>query len=194
MTVFAIISAVLIILAFLRLGVNVEYSADGLLVEARAGLFTISLYPKEEKPDKLRKKALRAARKARKKKELPVEKKPGSLRSFLDMLPYIRNMLDRIRRRLLINRLTINYIAASENPAVTALSFGVANAAYGAIEMLLERNFRIKRSNITTSADFEATRQNIYIYAAVSLAVWEAVYIAFALLPLIIKINESTRS
>jgi len=186
MIAIAIVIAILVLLALLRLGVSVEYSEDGLTVILRAGPLRLRAYPRFEKPEKARKKAARRAKKVKKEKKKPEKKRPGGLEGFLEILRVAKTMLGRLRRRLLIKHLTIHFTAASEDPSKTALMFGGANAVIGAIMPALEHNFRIRRRDLRTSADFNASAPGIYVYAAISLAVWEAAYIAAALLPLLV--------
>ena len=191
----AIVIAILLILAFLRFGVAAEFSAEGLSVSAKAGPLSIRVLPPKEKSEKqMRKAELKAERKAQKKKKKKAKavKKPGGLKAFFEMLPAIKKTLGRLRRRLLIKKLTIHYVAAGEDPAKTALMFGAAWAVFGAITPVLENSFRIKRRDLSASADFVTGEQTIYVNAAVSLAVWEAVYIAIAILPVFMKKSTPT--
>lgn len=159
---------------------------------AKVGPLSIKVYPKREKPGKAEKKALRKAKKALRKakkdkgKEKAKEKMPGGLKPFLDFLPALQRMLSRIRWRLLIKKLTIYYTAGGDDPAMTALAFGAANAAFSALSPMLENSFHIRRRDFRVIADFQSGEQAIYVNAAISLAVWEALYITIALLPPII--------
>lgn len=189
----AIILAVVILIALLRFGASVEYSESGFSVKALAGPLEIRIFPRKEKPGK---KAGKSGRKPKKPKEQKVrkpkenkteEKKPGGLQYFLEILSAAKNALSRLRRKLLIKRLTIYIIAANEDPSKTAITFGGINAAYGVISSFLENHFRIKRRDFRASADFTAVKPKIYVNAAISLALWEAIYIALALLPIITK-------
>ena len=198
----AIILIVLVLLALLRFGVSAEYSADGVLLIARAGPFSIRVFPRkakrEDKKKDKRKEKKKAKKKAKKKekkkkkkeqieKELPEEKKGGGLKGLMEVAAAAKNTLGRLRRRLLIKRLTVHYIAANDDPSKTAMMFGKVNVVFGMVIPLLEKAFRIKRRDLRASADFNADKPTIYVRAAVSIAVWEVIYIAFAILPLIIK-------
>jgi len=190
MTAWAIVIAVLIIIALLRFGVRVEYSAEGVLIKLIAGPFSIKVYPTEQDEEKeerkRKKKAEKKALKQAKKKDKPVKKKPGmGVRDFLDMIPYLGNMLSRIKRRLLISELTIHFTAAGEDAAKIAMTYGMANAVIGELTPILENNFRIRRRDIQFNTDFISQEQTLYVNAAISLAVWEALYIVFALFPVL---------
>lgn len=205
MLTIAIILAVLILIALLRFGVSVEYGEDGITAVATAGPFFIRIFPRKDKPDKVsgekakrraekkaKKKADKKTRKEeksrkKKKEEEPEEKKAGGFEYFLVILSSAKTTLGRLRRRLLIKRLTIRFIAGNEDAAKAAMAFGAASAVAGVIVPVLEKNFRIRRRDFRTSADFCAVKPKIYINAAISLAVWEALYIVFALLPILTK-------
>ena len=211
MITLAIILAVIIIIALLRFGVRVEYSRDGITAFASAGPVTLKVFPRKPKPaktdgDKAKKKALKKAKKKarkkarkeekalkRKNRKPTEEKKAGGLEYFFVILSSAKTTLGRLRRRLLIKKLTIRFVAGNEDAFKTAMAFGAADAAIGAITPVLENNFRIKRRDLSVSADFTSEKPVIYVNAAISLAVWEALYIAVALLPLLTKKPQKTQ-
>jgi len=213
MTALAVTFGILILLALLRFGVSVEYCADGFTVAAKAGPLRLRLFPRKERAGDSEKKAARkarraekrAAKKARKEAKRKTKKrkkikdgaegklekrKLGTPGTILELLPLIKKALGRLRRKLLIKRLTIRYTAAFDDPSKTAQLYGAANAAIGVIVPVLENSFRIRRRDFRAAADFSDTHQSIYINAAISLAVWEAVYIIIALLPAIVGTKE----
>ena len=189
MTVLLIILAVLgvfILISLLRAGVTVEYSEGGFKAWLRIGFLSFGLYPpkKEKKVKKPRVKKEKKPKKPKVKKE-PMLKKPGSLKEFLDMLAVIKEAFSRLRRKLLIKRLVIHYTAAGSDPMGAALAFGASNAVFSSIVPLLEKYFKIRNRDFRTLADFESEQQKIYVNAAVSMAVWEGLYVIFALRPLL---------
>jgi len=175
MLALAITISLLILLALLRFGVIVEYSEEGFLLWAKAGFLKFQLMGKDKKkkPEK------------EKKKKKAISIKPGNLSMFMDMLKAVINALSRLKRRLLIKRLILYYTSAGDDPSKTAVLFGAANAAFGTIIPILERNFRIKHRDLRASVDFNAKEQTIYAKASISIAVWEVFYILFALFPII---------
>lgn len=172
MLALAIILSVLLLLALLRVGVIAEYNDEGMALWLKAGFLRFRLETGEDK------------RKPRRKLELG-SIKPGSLREFMDIFGVFRNMLGRLRRRLLIKRLTLYYTSGGEDPSMVALQFGAANAVFGVIMPVLERHFRIKRRDLRTSADFDLKEPRIYALISISIAIWEAIYVLLALLPMI---------
>jgi len=186
--------SIFILLALLRFGFIVEYSEVGFEMWVKAGFLRLRLKEKdkEKKPKK-------------KKEKKPGKRGPGSLSGFFDMLRAVKKALGRLRRKLLIKQLTLHYTSASDDPSRTALQFGAANAVFGAIIPVLERNFKIRRRDLRAAADFNVKENGIYAKIVVSIAVWEVIYIIFALFPIITamakikpdvkgeKINKSER-
>lgn len=193
MIALAIVIAAVLIIALLRFGVHVEYSERGFAVRALAGPFSFSVLPRKESSKRA------AAGKKGGKKKKPKEKKekkeesgsgqklPGKFQYFLEILSAVRTALGRLRHRLLIRHLTIWFTAGNEDPSKTAMMFGGANAAFGTVLQFMDKHFRIRRRDLRASADFTSDEIRIYLSASVSLAVWELVYIAVALLPLLTK-------
>ena len=58
---------------------------------------------------------------------------------------------------------------------------------------LIENNFNIKKRDLRASVNFEAAEPYIYVKAILSLAVWEAVYVAFGVVKNMIK-SENMRA
>ncbi len=192
-----IVLGVLLLIALLRVGVSAEYGEDGLTARAYVGPVPITLYssqprkPKKEKPKK--------KKKAKKEKEAeePAAEKPGKLAELKKMLPAIKKALSRLRRRLLVNELTVYFIAAgSVDPAKAAMSFGYASIGYGVIEPILDKAFKIRKRDLRTAVNFVADEPYIYVKIRLSLAVWEVLTIAAALSGLLLssmKRSTSTR-
>ena len=182
MIVLFVILAILVIVAFLRLGVNVRYDEEGLFVSVFAGPVRITVIPRKKKdPD---------SKKKKKKKEKPKEaeeeeeekKKGGTVRKLLDIISAVSECLRRFRKRLLVNELTLRYCAAGgPDPAKAAMSYGYINAAAGTVLGHLDKLFRIRKKDISTSVDFSAEEPLVFAKLKLSLSVWEIFYIAAGL-------------
>jgi len=170
MTALAITAAAIILIALLRFGLMIEYGEDGLETFIKAGPFKFRTDTHGKR---------KAARKKIK------EKKAGSAAGFMDIMKAVMNTLNRLRRKLLIKELTLHYTAAGDDPVKTAMNFGAANAVFGMIIPPLEDKFRIKKRDLQTTADFNGTEPVIYARIIISIAVWEALYVFSALLPLL---------
>ncbi len=179
-----IVLAVVILICFIRLGVIVQYGENGLSAEAVIGPVRFGLLPRGEKKESKKKKEEEA---------VEATAKAGRLASLKNQLPSINKALARLRRKLRINELTIHYLAAGPNPAAAALYFGGVSAGYGILLPLLENNFNIKKRDLRTAVDFEASEPYIYLRSKITLAVWEAVYVGFGLVKNMVK-SENMRA
>jgi hypothetical protein len=172
----------------------VEYSDEGITVKAHVGPISFSIVPQKEKKIRARKK--KAPKKDKKRKVPEAEtkiKKPGELKEYLNLLPVIKKTLRRLRRRLLIKTVTIHFVAGDKDPSKAALAFGSSNVVFAAIVPVFDNAFRIKQRDFRTSVDFESAKPLIYVKAAISIAIWETFYIAFTILPSLLKmINKTT--
>ena len=184
LTILASIILLFVLLLFLRIGATVIYNDNGMSVFARAGPFAFKVYPskKEKKPKKKTKKPSDKASKFFKSLIMGEDEKPGKWKQFLEILSKVKNTLNRLRRKLLIKNLTLHYVSADKDPVKTALSFGQANAIYGIVRPILENNFKIKNIDFSASADFEADEPMIYAKATITIAIWEILYVASAIL------------
>ena len=188
MIITAIILSVLLLIALLRVGVIIEYSSEGLKIWSKFAFIKLRVHDsKDKKPKKKKKKKV-------KDKDKKSSLKPGSLREFLEMLKIIKNMLGRLKRKLLIKTLIIHYTSASDNPAKTALQFGAASAVFGTVLPILERHFRIKKRELNAWADFNANEPGIYAKLTISIAIWESLYVLFALLPIFSIVSTNANS
>ena len=185
MLVVGIILIVLVLLAFLRIGVTAEYSEEGFKVLARIGPIRYPVYPPQEKGKKKEKK---------KKTKEKQEQKGGKLATFQEFLPSIAEAVGRLRRKLTINDLRIYYMAAGSDPSKTAMSFGIASAGLGVLVPVLENLFRIKSRDLRTSVSFTESEPYVYLMAKLSLALWEIIYIAWSPLMAIVKANTKTKN
>lgn len=188
----AIVIAVLILILFLRFGIIAEFGESDenahaeLTIKIVIGLFKRQVFPQTKKP-KGHKSKQRQKKKAKK-----TTVQAGRLAELKSKLPAIEQLLSRLRRKLLISELTIWYKAAGENPAVTALWFGGAQIGYGFLTSLLENHFRIKKRDFRSMVSFEEKEPYIYLRARISLAVWEAIYIATPLFKSLLKGEKIT--
>ncbi|MDR2589589.1 MAG: DUF2953 domain-containing protein [Oscillospiraceae bacterium] len=179
--VLGIILVVLILLAFLRVGVIVVYNEDGINVWEKVGFIKFQI-----KTDKKKKRVKKIKKKGK-------SVKPGNLKDFMTILKSVKNALDRLRKKLLIKKLTLHYTSAGENAAKTAIGYGAANAAFGIIVPIFEKYFHIKKRDILVLADFESDLNEHKIYAEVqiSIAIWEVIYVISALLPILKSLHST---
>ena len=161
-----IILAVLILLAMVRVGGAAEFSAGGLIVWGRAGCFRWKVYPRKKREEK----EPRKARKAKQEKEGggPQHKPGGARETLRRFLPLIGEAAGELKRRIRIDTLHLDFVAAAPDAAMAAMAFGGANAAVGMIWPIFEQNFDIRDHRIRTAVDFQAGKPTVYLYAAFS--------------------------
>lgn len=179
----AVILAVLLLISFLRVGIIAVYCDVGLILDAYIGPVKIKILPSKKIKTK----------KEKREKTGESVVKAGKLETLKNQLPSLKKALSRLKRKLLIKELTIYYMAAGADPAAAALYFGAASTGYGMILPLLENNFNIKKRDLRASVNFEVSEPYIYVKAALSLAVWEAVYVAFDFMVNMVK-SENMRA
>lgn len=168
----------LFLLSLVRLGAWAEYSAEGFLARVKFGFFSFQVFPvKREKREKKPPKAKKEASKPE-----GGEKKGGSFALLKEMLPLAAEAAGRLKRKVRIDKLYLDLLSASSDPAAAAMSFGCANAAIGMIWPLLEHNFNIKDRRIRTSVDFQQAEPTVYLCAEASLTVGQLVALAVVLL------------
>ncbi|MGM9522059.1 MAG: DUF2953 domain-containing protein [Oscillospiraceae bacterium] len=187
MTALIIIGAVFLILlliSLLRFGVSIIYSDKELCVKAVAGPVRITVFPIKEK-DKPEKKRKKREKTEKEEAEPPKKEKIDIKEKLQKLLPPVLNALGRLRRKLSIDKLTIHYTAAADDPCSAAMSFGYASAAIGAVMPLIENNFKIRERDVGADVTFDSTENIIYVNAQLTLAFWEIIYICLALLPLL---------
>ena len=162
---------ILVLLAYLPLGVTLRYDSDGPLARVIAGPIRIQVFPgKKKNKDKGEKKE----KKAKKQKAEPVEttvpsdqtasttaaqkekeKKGGSITDFLPLVKIVLNFVGEFRRKLRINRLDLNLVMAGGDPCDLATNYGKAWAALGNLWPKLEEWFIIKKRDVRVQCDFE---------------------------------------
>ncbi len=189
--VLACVALALLLLSLVRLGGMAQYSAEGLLVQAKVGPFHVTLYPiKPKKPGK--------EKKPKEKKEKEPEEEPakpgGSLVLVKRYLPLVADAAGRLKRKIRIDKLYLDFIAAAADPAVAALTFGGSNVAIGMILPLIEHNFHVKERRIRTAVNFGTDKPTVFIHAQLSLTVGQMVTLGLRLLIRFLKITLQARA
>ena len=190
MVALAIVLAVLILLALLRLGVFARYSEEGFNLRIIAGPLRFTVIPKKPKKKGKEKKP---KKKKKKEEKPPKEKKGGPIELLKKYVPPVIDTMGRLRRKLRIDMLTVHFTSAAEDPFDAAMNFGRISAAEGALIPLLENTFNIKRRDIGTSISFDGGGDKIYLEAKLTLALWEIIYIACGMLPALKRVNTESK-
>ena len=148
--------------------------------------------PKMAKQTKLAKKEKKAKKKkaeAEAGEEEKREKKERTVKVDMELvstvLSALGELLGRLRRKISIDKLTVHYTVAAEDPASAAMTFGYASAGINALMPAVENIFKVKDRDVGVAVTFDKTEGDIYVDAQLTLAVWEIFYIVFAVWPVV---------
>ena len=181
---------VLILLACLPLGVDVQYDEDGILVSVALWKLSILVFPKPKKAKPEGKKE--AEPDAREeplpqppqppKEDRPKEKKGGSLTDFLPFVKLALDFLGDFRRKLRLDILKVKLTLAGSDPADLAMNYGRTWAAIGNLQPGLERIFVIKKRDIDVQCDFTGAKTLIlaHIRLTITLGLVIALLVVYA--------------
>lgn len=152
----------MLLLGQIRLGGGAEYGEEGLFVRLRMGAFHFQVYPAKKKKEK------KPAKKT-KTEDKPKHPSGGSFELVKRCLPIIGEAAGELKRKIRIDQLEIDFVAAAADAADAALAFGYSNMAIGMIWPIFEQNFVVKEHRFQTAVDFNKDSPAIYIAAALSM-------------------------
>lgn len=170
---------VLLLIAFVPLGVFVRYDSQGFLVRIVAGFLHFTVFPiknmkKQKKaPSKKQKQEPKKETSVSQKKKENPPKKGGSIRDFLPLVHILLDFMNQFRKKLTINQLRLKLILAGEDPCDLAVNYGRAWAALGNLMPALENAFTIKKRDCEVECDFTATETLVKAQAEMTLRFWE---------------------
>ena len=180
------------LILILRVGARATLEDNVFSLKIIAGPIKLKLLPKDEdkasKPKKEKPEKKKEEKKEKKEEEKGEKKKPKikvTLELVTTALKAVGELLSRLRRKIAIDKLTIHYTVASDDPASAAMTFGYASAGVNALMPVLENTFKIKDSDVGAAVDFEAAENVIFIDAQLTIAVWEIIYIVLAAWPVV---------
>lgn len=155
---------VLVLLASIPLGVQVQYDSSSFVLRIIAGFlrFVVIPFPKRKKKPK-KEPAQSAPKKEAKPAQAPppAEKKGGRLQDFLPFVRVLLDFMNQFRKKLRINHLQLKLILAGEDPCDLAVNYGRAWAALGNLMPTLERYFVIGKRDCEVECDFTAAETTV---------------------------------
>ncbi len=161
-----IIAGVIVVLVWLigriRLGVGASRTQEeGNRLWLRLGPASITLYPRAPKPSK-EKPAKEKKAKPPKEKKSKKEKTPRKPLTREQIVALVRRLIPlgleaagSFRRKLRIDVLEMDLIIGEPDPADTAMSYGKASAALGALWGPLNEAFQVKDGRARVDVDFQ---------------------------------------
>lgn len=157
-----------------------SYEDGNPFLYVRYGPVKLQLFPPKEKPEKEEKKP---SKKKKPKPEKPQKPKAKiNLEQILYALeklpPILGRALKRTGRCIHIRPLKLYVLAASGNPASTAMLYGRMEAALAAGFPILERALRLKDADVRLYVDFTQRQMDFIADVGVSLRPWSLVWMA----------------
>jgi hypothetical protein len=175
-----IVIGLLVLLCLLPVGARVVYDHAGAKVHLLIGPFSTCLYPRAAKEPKKKKESKK--KKPTKETKKPKEKEPigGKLPLFRQLLSLGLEALGCLRRKLILKNLTVYLTVGGqgEDPAGSAVTYGRAWAAVGALIPVLENTFQIRQRDIRVNIDFTSSETVIYADGSILLRVGDILWIA----------------
>lgn len=176
-----IVLGVLLLLALLPVGAILRYNEAGLRIKLVLWPVRIQLYPRKKKKEKTKKEKKNAPQEtASVKKSAGHQEKNEKGGKLTDFIPLVRTALEFlgvVRQKLLVRRLDMTVTFAGGDPAKTALCYGKAWAAAGALAAQLEEWFHIRRKNIQMECNFLGGSTTVTALLYATLPLGQAVYL-----------------
>lgn len=171
--VLLMIGCILFLIGCIRIGVQVEYCEEGLLIRVRVGRFLIPVFPvKKDKAPK--------AEKQEKTAPTPQKKKGGLLQLALDFIPLVLDTVKRFYRKLQVDKLDMELVVCTPDPADTAVRYGQANALLGTLWQPIIQAFHVKDGHARVGVNFEEGETTLYLLASLSLTIAQTLCLALA--------------
>ena len=184
--ILALVLIVLFLIGQIRIGAEVRYGQDGTQVQARAGVFRITLFP--HKPAEQKKNPSQSEKKPGKaetvRKQSGKDKKDGkklTLDQIFDLaqqfIPLALEAAGCLWSKLIVDMLEISIVIGGNDPADAALSYGQVNAALGAVWKPLNEAFHVRDGRGHVEVDFDRPNTTLYVHAALSIKIGQALWL-----------------
>lgn len=170
--VLAGVALALFLVGRIRLGGEIEYGAEGLLVKVRFGWLRFQVFPLKKKKEE---RAPKMKKESSKKEKEPKSKAGGSLELIKKLLPLACQAAGELKRRIRIERLYLDLTVAAQDAAGAAMAYGYANMALGMLWPMIEQSFEVRDPRLHTGVDFTIQSPVIYISAAFSAQIGQLV-------------------
>lgn len=148
---------VIYLLLRVRVGVETGYNAcNKLTLTLRVGLLRIRILPRDSKKQHMKKSTNKTAK----------QKKP--LPRFLPYLPCALKALKRVLCYLRVDKLRVNVIVATPDPADTVVRYGQLNAAVGSLWGPFHRAVQVKDARVHLDVDLHSSSSRADAFLSVS--------------------------
>ena len=181
--ILAAVILALFLIGQVRVGCQAQFNAEGFFLWVKLGRFRIKILPgkpkgekKPKKPKKPKKKKPKKPKKEKPPTPLP-EKIGGALEYAQALLPVVLEAAKGLWRSFRIDTLELELTAGSPDPADTAMLYGQATAALGALWFPLTNAFHVKDGTAKVNLDFDAQSITVYAFTVFSLKLGNIVWI-----------------
>lgn len=165
----ALVGVLLFLLVLLLLPVHMRLRFDGKLqVWCGLGPVAFRLLPPKKPAKPKKEKAKTAAADAAQQTAEEKQQHRFDPVQIVDYLHLGAEALGKLRRRLVIRQLTLRLRISSEDAAQTALMYGQTAASISALYPVMERNLRLRKTDLSVDADFEQTASQIFGEAVIA--------------------------
>lgn len=186
-----LLGILLFVLFLLLLPVYTRVRFDGVLqVWAGLGPVSLRIFPLKQKKSKPKKEKTQAADQ---KDKPPKPKKKLTLEIICDFIKLGVEALGTLKRQLVLSNLTLHLKVASKDAANTALLYGRVAAAVSSLYPILERNLRIKKTDIAVDADFESDKMEVLADVRLAVCPLRLILASVILLIHFLKINKKIK-
>ena len=190
MIVLAAITAILVIITLMRVGVFVIWDGS-LTLKLILGPIRLSLSSDSKKSEDVSS-AEKKTKKQRASKSENKQKSPWP-RVLFSNWHELLELVGRVLRMPLLDPLVLKVTFGGEDPASGALNYGRAWALVGALMPILERNFTIGRRDINVQLDQKASEISVYAKAALTARVGQCIRLAVSALILFLRLYNETK-
>lgn len=183
----------LFLLFLLLLPVHTRVRYDSVLqVWAGLGPVSLRIFPLKKKPKKEKTQAAVKEKKPKKEKTKKPKKKLTTEIIF-DFIHLGAETLGTFRRRLVIQNLTCHLKIGGTDAAAAALLYGRIAAGVSAVYPVLDRNLRIRKTDIAVDVDFESGKMTALADVSLAVCPLRLLMAAVVLLFHFLKINAKIK-
>lgn len=186
-----LVGILLFVLFLLLLPVHTRVRYDGALqVWAGLGPVLLRIFPLKQRKNKPKKEKTQKADKSEKKAN---PKKKLTPEIIFDFIRLGLEALGTLKRQLVLSNLTVHLKIASGDAAGTAILYGRIAAAVSALYPVLERNLRVKKTDIAVDADFDGKKTDILADITLAVCPLRLILASVVLLIHFLKINKKIK-
>ena len=183
--------AVLVVLAFLPLGIHIRYNDSGFLLRVIVGPIKITIFPRKKKPKNQK---VQSSKKTSEKKteaaplggnpppppepQSEHKEKGGSLTRFLPLIKLALEFLGDFRRKLRLDDLYLRLVLAGDDPCDLAVNYGRVWTALGNLMPQMERLFVIRKRDIQVECDFTAEEVSVIAHLRITITLGRLLMLA----------------